>query len=57
MRKMVSADWRKVLIVSIDKKGSKVQCTNYHGISHLSIPGNYGSILEYESEKFTVQCS
>ena len=36
---MVPGDWRKALVVPVHKKGSKLQCKNYRGISLLSIPG------------------
>ena len=32
----VPEDWRKALVISMDKKGGRVQCTNYRGISLLS---------------------
>ena len=32
-------DWRNAVIVSIHKKGSKMDCTNYRGISLMSIIG------------------
>ena len=34
----VAADWKKAVIVPIHKKGSKMLCNNYRGISLLSIP-------------------
>ena len=43
----VPADWRRALIIPIHKKGSRLQCRNYRGISLLSIPGKvYASILD-----------
>ena len=37
----------KALIVLVHKKGSKLQCNNYHGISLLSIPRKvYAKILD-----------
>ena len=36
---VVPKDWRKALVIPVHKKGSRMQCTNYHGISLLSIPG------------------
>ena len=42
-----AGDWRKALVVPVHKKGSKLQCKNYRGISLLSIPGKvYAKILE-----------
>ena len=38
----------------VHKKGSKMQCTNYRGISLLSIPGKvYTRILEYKVRDIT----
>ena len=34
----VPADWTKAVIVPIHKKGNKMICSNYRGISLLSIP-------------------
>ena len=43
----VPEDWRKALVIPVHKKGSKIQCTNYRGISLLSIPGKvYARILD-----------
>ena len=43
----VPEDWRKDLAIPVHKKGSKTQCTNYRGISLLSIPGKvYARILD-----------
>lgn len=43
----VPEDWRKALVIPVHKKGSKTQCTNYRGISLLSIPGKvYARILD-----------
>ena len=43
----IPADWRRALIIPIHKKGSRLQCRNYRGISLLSIPGEvYASILD-----------
>ena len=44
---MVPDDWRKALVVPVHKKGSKLHCKNYRGISLLSIPGKvYAKIPE-----------
>ena len=44
---MVPDDWRKALVVPVHKKGSKLHCKNYQGISLLSIPGKvYAKMLE-----------
>ena len=47
MSSMVPDDWRKALVVPVHKKGSKMQCKKYRGISLLSIPGKvYAKILD-----------
>ena len=39
-------DWKKAVIVPLHKKGSKMVCSNYRGISLLSIPSKvYARIL------------
>ena len=51
---MVPDDWRKALVVPVHKKGSKLQCKNYRGISLLSIPGKvYAKILEKRLRNIT----
>ena len=43
----VPEDWRRAVIVPVHKKGSKVKCENYRGISLLSIPSKaYARILD-----------
>ena len=43
----VPEDWRRAVIVPVHKKGSKVKCENYRGISLLSIPSKaYAKILD-----------
>ena len=43
----VPADWKKAVIVPIHKKGNKMICSNYRGISLLSIPSKvYTRILD-----------
>ena len=43
----VLKDWRKAVIVPLHKKGSKTLCSNYRGISLLSIPSKvYAWILD-----------
>ena len=37
LEETVPDDWRKQIIVPIYKKGSKLQCTNYRGISVMSV--------------------
>ena len=32
-------DWKNAVIVPIHKKGSRMECTNYRGISLMSIVG------------------
>ena len=40
-------DWKKAVIVPLHKKGSKMACSNYRGISLLSIPSKvYARILD-----------
>ena len=40
-------DWRRAIIVPLHKKGSKLACSNYRGISLLSIPSKvYAKILD-----------
>ena len=43
----VVEDWRRAIIVPLHKKGSKLACSNYRGISLLSIPSKvYAKILD-----------
>ena len=43
----VPEDWQRAVIVPVHKKGSKVKCENYRGISLLSIPSKaYARILD-----------
>ena len=43
----VANDWKKAVIVPLHKKGSKMVCSNYRGISLLSIPNKvYARILD-----------
>ena len=40
-------DWRKAIIVPLHKKGSKLACSNYRGISLLCAPSKvYSKILD-----------
>ena len=40
-------DWREAIVIPVHKKGSKMQCINYRGISLLSISGKvYARILD-----------
>ena len=47
MEGRVPKDWQRAVIVPFYKgKGDKMECKNYRGISHLSIPGKvYGRVL------------
>ena len=45
-------DWQKGVIIPIFKKGDCKQCTNYRGISLLSLPGKvYAKCLESKCRK------
>ena len=45
--KQVPDDWKRGIIVPIHKKGSTMDCSNYRGITMLSVPGKiYARILE-----------
>ena len=46
--------WRKALVILVHKKGSKMQFTNCHGISLLSIPGKmYERVLDNNIRSIT----
>ena len=50
----VPEDWRRAVIVPVHKKGSKVKCENYRGISLLSIPSKvYVRILDERTRSVT----
>ena len=38
-------DWRRGIIVPIDKKGIRRVCKNYRGISLLCVPGRVSPIM------------
>src|SRR5699024_7177242 len=43
----VPDDWRTGVVVPIFKKGDKTECSNYRGITLLSLPGKiYAKLLE-----------
>ena len=43
----VAEDWKKAVIVPLHKKGSKMVCSNYRGISLLSVPSKvYARIMD-----------
>ena len=44
-------EWRKAIIVPLHKKGSKLECQNYKGISLLSILGKVYARVLNESEE------
>src|SRR5215813_11694461 len=47
-------DWNKAIIVPIYKKGHRMECSNYRGISLLSVPGKvYASIIEKRIRNLT----
>ena len=47
-------DWNKAIIVPIYKKGNRMDCSNYRGISLLSVPGKvYASIIEKRIRQLT----
>ena len=37
----MAEDWKKAVIVPLHKKGSKMVCSNYRGISLLSVPAKF----------------
>lgn len=45
--KVVPQDWRDSMVVPIHKKGDKANCSNYRGISLLSVPGKVLSRILY----------
>ena len=50
----VPAEWRKAIIVPLHKKGSKLDCQNYRGISLLSVPGKvYAKVLNERVKRIT----
>ena len=52
----VPGDWRKALVIPVHKKGSKLICKNYRGISLLSIPGKvYAKILDQKMRDIAVR--
>ena len=47
-----SRDWDTVVIIPIFKKGDRKQCTNYRGMSLLSLPGKvYAKCLERKCQE------
>ena len=55
----VVEDWRRAIIVPLHKKGSKLACSNYRGISLLSVPSKvciyiYAKILDSQLRSRTV---
>ena len=43
----VPEDWKRAVIIPQHKKGSKAMCSNYRGISLLSVPGKvYARIVD-----------
>ena len=51
---MVPGDWIKAVIIPIFKKGSRLDCANYRGISLLSVVGKvFGRILNERVKAIT----
>ena len=47
------ADWGKAIIVPLFKKGDKKECSNYRGISLLSVPGKvYTRVLQQRMKRY-----
>ena len=40
-------DWRRAIVIPIYKKGCKLSCSNYRGVSLLSIAGKWFGKVEY----------
>ena len=48
-------DWKNAVIVSVYKKGSRLDCTNYRGISIMSIVGKvFARVLNERVKVMTV---
>ena len=46
-KRKVAEYWKNAVIVPLHKKGSKIMCSNYRGISLLSVPSKvYTQILD-----------
>ena len=49
------SDWMNVLIVPVYKKGSRLDCTNYKGISLMSVVGKvFAQVLNVRVKRLTV---
>ena len=47
-------DWRRAIMVPLQKKGSELKCQNYRGISLLSAPGKvYAKVLSERVKRQT----
>ena len=52
---MAPSDWRNAVIVPVYKKGSRLDCTNYRGISFMSVVGKvFARILNERVKLVTV---
>ena len=51
----VANDWKKAVIVPLHKKGSKMVCSNYRGISLLSIPSKVYAVYPAKCMQYTQQ--
>ena len=49
--KVVPQHWKDTELVPLYKKGDRMKCDNYHGISPLSVPGKVFSLLLLEHLK------
>ena len=56
-RGVAPRDWKSAIIVPIHKKGSRLECTNYRGISFLSVVGKvFARVLNDRVKGLTLLC-